>query len=151
MWNDLHVPGSPICGKGFFLSFLLLFVSFWTNFFIAHHTQFKLEQGISKLQSLCLRWRVSTGNLGLGSCDSLNVLLSFRDYAESLRLNEFTGSPVLFIPGNGGSYKQVRSLASVSLVMSYGSTTGATHHGFNYFTLDFNEVCLLFFVSNTSR
>jgi len=25
-----------------------------------------------------------------------------------------TGAPVIFVPGNGGSYKQVRSLASVA-------------------------------------
>ena len=27
----------------------------------------------------------------------------------------FSGAPVLFIPGNSGSYKQARSLASVAL------------------------------------
>lgn len=28
---------------------------------------------------------------------------------------QFNGAPVLFVPGNGGSYKQSRSFASVSL------------------------------------
>ncbi|XP_058813280.1 GPI inositol-deacylase-like [Topomyia yanbarensis] len=35
--------------------------------------------------------------------------------AQKMRNMEFRGAPVLFIPGNGGSYKQVRSLASVAL------------------------------------
>lgn len=35
--------------------------------------------------------------------------------SERARNMDFTGAPVLFIPGNGGSYKQVRSFASVAL------------------------------------
>lgn len=57
------------------------------------------------------------------------------EYAESLRRNRFDGSPVLFVPGNAGSHKQSRSLASVALVMSYADRA----HHFNYFNLDYNE------------
>ncbi|XP_014678246.1 PREDICTED: GPI inositol-deacylase-like isoform X2 [Priapulus caudatus] len=46
------------------------------------------------------------------------------------------GVPVLFIPGNAGSYKQVRSLASVA--HRKGNDMGHKWK-FNYFTVDFNE------------
>ena len=55
------------------------------------------------------------------------------------------GAPVLFIPGNAGSYKQVRSLSSEA-ARYYASTVrqddGATKNGvrsLDFFTLDFNE------------
>ena len=53
---------------------------------------------------------------------------------EQKRVFEPTGIPVLFIPGNAGSYRQVRSLASVAL-------RKAERRGnhFNYFTVDFDE------------
>ncbi|CAG2171564.1 unnamed protein product [Oppiella nova] len=56
-------------------------------------------------------------------------------YAETLRDGHFNGVPVVFVPGNGGSYKQVRSLGSVALRMS---DKYSTFH-FNYFAIDFNE------------
>uniref|UniRef100_T1JLC1 GPI inositol-deacylase n=1 Tax=Strigamia maritima TaxID=126957 RepID=T1JLC1_STRMM len=46
----------------------------------------------------------------------------------------YDGIPVLFIPGNAGSYKQVRSLASVAYRMS----VKYSFH-FNYFSVDLNE------------
>lgn len=55
----------------------------------------------------------------------------YADASKSLRLS---GIPVLFIPGNAGSHKQVRSLASVSL----RKAVGLKHH-FNYFSVDFDE------------
>ncbi|OTF75858.1 GPI inositol-deacylase-like protein [Euroglyphus maynei] len=55
-------------------------------------------------------------------------------YAETLRLNEFNGQPIIFVPGNAGSHKQVRSLASVALLMM---ARKASH--LNYFTIDYNE------------
>ncbi|XP_055593310.1 GPI inositol-deacylase [Uranotaenia lowii] len=55
---------------------------------------------------------------------------------EMVRRMEFTGAPVLFIPGNGGSYKQARSLASVAL--RKGLDNGWRQH-LDYFTIDFNE------------
>lgn len=48
----------------------------------------------------------------------------------------FNGIPVLFIPGNAGSYKQVRSLSSVALRKSL---SGNTAFHFDYFTVDLND------------
>ena len=45
-----------------------------------------------------------------------------------------SGIPVLFIPGNAGSYRQVRSLASVAL-----RKAERHQNHFNYFTVDFDE------------
>ena len=45
-----------------------------------------------------------------------------------------TGIPVLFIPGNAGSYRQVRSLASIAL-----RKAERHRNHFNYFTIDFDE------------
>ncbi|GFT89393.1 GPI inositol-deacylase [Trichonephila clavipes] len=49
--------------------------------------------------------------------------------------DRFTGNPVLFIPGNAGSHRQVRSLASVALRMAHSLHTTM----FNFFAIDFNE------------
>lgn len=48
----------------------------------------------------------------------------------------FTGAPVLFIPGNSGSYKQSRSLASVAL--RKGLDNDWIQH-LDYFAVDLNE------------
>jgi GPI inositol-deacylase len=48
----------------------------------------------------------------------------------------FNGAPVLFIPGNSGSYKQTRSLASVAL--RKGIDNDWFHH-LDFFTVDLNE------------
>ncbi|KAK7788803.1 hypothetical protein R5R35_010913 [Gryllus longicercus] len=55
---------------------------------------------------------------------------------DDLRKMKFTGIPVLFIPGNSGSYKQARSLASVSLRKAINSHL--PYH-FDYFTVDLND------------
>ena len=55
-------------------------------------------------------------------------------YADRSRRLQLSGIPVLFIPGNAGSHKQVRSLASVAL----RKAEGLSHH-FNYFSVDFDE------------
>ena len=57
-------------------------------------------------------------------------------YTYKVRRNEFSGNPVLFLPGNGGSYRQVRSLASVSLRKSEDANL---KKWFDYFSVDFNE------------
>lgn len=56
------------------------------------------------------------------------------DYADKSRGLHLGGIPILFIPGNAGSYKQVRSLASVAL----RKAEGLRSH-FNYFTADLDE------------
>uniref|UniRef100_A0A6B2ED42 GPI inositol-deacylase n=1 Tax=Phlebotomus kandelakii TaxID=1109342 RepID=A0A6B2ED42_9DIPT len=55
---------------------------------------------------------------------------------EVARNGDWNGAPVLFIPGNGGSYKQARSLASVAL--RKGLDNNWAHH-LDYFTVDLNE------------
>ncbi|XP_022316575.2 GPI inositol-deacylase-like [Crassostrea virginica] len=57
-------------------------------------------------------------------------------YARNVEKLNFQGIPVLFIPGNSGSHKQARSLASVSLRRAMDKRT---YFFFNYFTVDFNE------------
>ncbi|KAJ6637478.1 GPI inositol-deacylase, partial [Pseudolycoriella hygida] len=55
---------------------------------------------------------------------------------ENARNMKFNGAPVIFVPGNRGSYKQVRSLASVAL------RKGIDNHWMehlDYFSVDFNE------------
>ncbi|XP_038068975.1 GPI inositol-deacylase-like [Patiria miniata] len=56
------------------------------------------------------------------------------DYLKQSRNLKLNGIPVLFIPGNAGSYKQVRSLGSAALRKAQ-----AYSFHFNYFTIDFNE------------
>ena len=55
-------------------------------------------------------------------------------HAEDLRSSGPSGIPVLFIPGNAGSHKQVRSLGSVSL-----KKTERLGFNFDFFTVGFNE------------
>uniref|UniRef100_A0A6P7GD64 GPI inositol-deacylase n=1 Tax=Diabrotica virgifera virgifera TaxID=50390 RepID=A0A6P7GD64_DIAVI len=55
---------------------------------------------------------------------------------ERTRNMYFDGIPVLFIPGNAGSHKQVRSLSSVALRKWMNSRT--SYH-FDYFAVDLNE------------
>ena len=55
----------------------------------------------------------------------------------ALEKKKYSGIPVLFIPGNSGSHKQVRSLASVALRKAIEESGYETH--FDYFAVDFNE------------
>ncbi|XP_028847097.1 GPI inositol-deacylase isoform X2 [Denticeps clupeoides] len=57
-------------------------------------------------------------------------------YAQETRSLKLSGAPVLFLPGNAGSYKQARSLGSVALRKAEGMD-GGVH--LNVFTVDFNE------------
>lgn len=57
-------------------------------------------------------------------------------YADNSRGLSLSGIPVLFLPGNAGSHKQVRSLASVALRKAENLRSGVH---FNYFTIDFDE------------
>ncbi|XP_059199489.1 GPI inositol-deacylase [Centropristis striata] len=57
-------------------------------------------------------------------------------YAQETRALKLTGAPVLFLPGNAGSYKQARSVGSVALRKAE-NMEGGLH--FNVFTVDFNE------------
>ncbi|XP_030642693.1 GPI inositol-deacylase [Chanos chanos] len=57
-------------------------------------------------------------------------------YAQETRGLKLTGAPVLFLPGNAGSYKQARSLGSVALRKAEAMESGLH---MNVFTVDFNE------------
>ncbi|RVE57714.1 hypothetical protein OJAV_G00201970 [Oryzias javanicus] len=57
-------------------------------------------------------------------------------YAQETQALKLTGAPVLFLPGNAGSYKQARSLGSVALRKAE-NMDGGLH--LNVFTVDFNE------------
>lgn len=48
-----------------------------------------------------------------------------------------TGIPVLFIPGNAGSFRQVRALAAKSATLFFSNPY--KHPQFDYYTADFNE------------
>ncbi|XP_037939249.1 GPI inositol-deacylase isoform X2 [Teleopsis dalmanni] len=50
--------------------------------------------------------------------------------------NNLNGLPIIFVPGNGGSYKQGRSLASVAIRKALDD--GNNIH-MDYFTVDFND------------
>ncbi|OWF52730.1 GPI inositol-deacylase-like [Mizuhopecten yessoensis] len=58
------------------------------------------------------------------------------DYAKYVSDMNLQGVPVLFIPGNAGSHKQARSLASVALRRVEEKKP---NFHFNYFTVDLNE------------
>lgn len=53
----------------------------------------------------------------------------------------FDGVPVLFLPGNVGSYKQVRSLASVALRKALSSASKYPFH-FDYFSGTFKKTIM---------
>lgn len=69
-------------------------------------------------------------------------------YAQALKQGQFSGIPVLFIPGNGGSHKQVRSLASVALRKAADDDYDFY---FNFFTVAINEELGAFYGPSLER
>ena len=63
-------------------------------------------------------------------------LFEYRDYAVPPPLQSGPVTPVLFVPGNGGSYKQARSLGHVALDQA---SARRWLHRVAVYTLDFNE------------
>ncbi|XP_063286277.1 GPI inositol-deacylase isoform X2 [Pelobates fuscus] len=59
-----------------------------------------------------------------------------------------TGIPVLFLPGNAGSYKQARSVGSIALRKA--ETIGNVYH-FNVFTVNFNEELVALYGGSLQR
>ncbi|XP_057614431.1 GPI inositol-deacylase [Chionomys nivalis] len=57
-------------------------------------------------------------------------------YAEEHKALPLTGIPVLFLPGNAGSYKQVRSIGSIALRKA--EDIDFKYH-FDFFSVNFNE------------
>ncbi|XP_067929246.1 GPI inositol-deacylase-like isoform X2 [Watersipora subatra] len=58
------------------------------------------------------------------------------------------GIPVLFIPGNAGSYKQVRSMASVALRMGHHRSLTTQ---FDFYSIDFHEELYGFYGGNLMK
>lgn len=69
-------------------------------------------------------------------------------YAQETRALKLTGAPVLFLPGNAGSYKQARSLGSVALRKAE-NLEGGLH--LNVFTVDFNEELVALYGGSLTR
>lgn len=64
---------------------------------------------------------------------SYNLFVYKEGFDSSARLK---GYPIIFVPGNAGSYKQVRSVASIANSMM---TDGQVSTELDFFTVDFNE------------
>ncbi|XP_038125707.1 GPI inositol-deacylase isoform X2 [Cyprinodon tularosa] len=69
-------------------------------------------------------------------------------YAQETRNLKLSGTPVLFLPGNAGSYKQARSLGSVALRKAENMEAGLH---LNVFTVDFNEELVAFYGGSLLR
>ncbi|XP_075790358.1 GPI inositol-deacylase isoform X1 [Pelodiscus sinensis] len=70
------------------------------------------------------------------------------NYAEENKNLILTGIPVLFLPGNGGSYKQVRSLGSIALRKA--EDIDFKYH-FNFYTVNFNEELVALYGGSLQR
>uniref|UniRef100_A0A803VDM1 GPI inositol-deacylase n=1 Tax=Ficedula albicollis TaxID=59894 RepID=A0A803VDM1_FICAL len=69
-------------------------------------------------------------------------------YAEENKNLLLTGIPVLFLPGNAGSYKQVRSLGSIALRKA--EDVDFKYH-FNFFSVNFNEELVALYGGSLQR
>ncbi|NXG27766.1 PGAP1 deacylase, partial [Dromaius novaehollandiae] len=70
------------------------------------------------------------------------------NYAEANKNLILTGIPVLFLPGNAGSYKQVRSLGSIALRKA--EDIDFKYH-FNFFSVNFNEELVALYGGSLQR
>ncbi|XP_053926434.1 GPI inositol-deacylase isoform X1 [Cuculus canorus] len=70
------------------------------------------------------------------------------NYAEENKNLLLTGIPVLFLPGNAGSYKQVRSLGSIALRKA--EDVDFKYH-FNFFSINFNEELVALYGGSLQR
>ncbi|NXH10963.1 PGAP1 deacylase, partial [Bucco capensis] len=70
------------------------------------------------------------------------------NYAEENKNLLLTGIPVLFLPGNAGSYKQVRSLGSIALRKA--EDADFKYH-FNFFSVNFNEELVALYGGSLQR
>ncbi|XP_041118286.1 GPI inositol-deacylase-like [Polyodon spathula] len=69
-------------------------------------------------------------------------------YAEENKKLKLTGIPVLFLPGNAGSYKQARSIGSVALRKAENIDN---RFHLNVFTVDFNEELVALYGGSLQR
>ncbi|MBN3323965.1 PGAP1 deacylase, partial [Atractosteus spatula] len=69
-------------------------------------------------------------------------------YAQHSRSLKLSGVPVLFLPGNAGSYKQARSLGSIALRKAEDIDNG---FHLNVFTIDFSEELVALYGGSLQR
>ncbi|KAM8934528.1 GPI inositol-deacylase [Pelodytes ibericus] len=69
-------------------------------------------------------------------------------YAEGNKNLTLTGIPLLFLPGNAGSYKQARSVGSIALRKAENNVN--MYH-FNVFTVNFNEELVALYGGSLQR
>ncbi|XP_039611917.1 GPI inositol-deacylase isoform X1 [Polypterus senegalus] len=70
-------------------------------------------------------------------------------YAKENRKMKLSGVPVLFLPGNAGSYKQARSLGSVALRKAEKNIDDKIH--LDFFTVDFKEELVALYGGSLKR
>uniref|UniRef100_A0A6J0TTT7 GPI inositol-deacylase n=1 Tax=Pogona vitticeps TaxID=103695 RepID=A0A6J0TTT7_9SAUR len=70
------------------------------------------------------------------------------NYAEENRKQPLSGIPILFLPGNAGSYKQVRSLGSIALRKA--EDVDFKYH-FDVFSVNFNEELVALYGGSLQR
>ncbi|NXX80938.1 PGAP1 deacylase, partial [Urocolius indicus] len=70
------------------------------------------------------------------------------NYAKENKNLLLTGIPILFLPGNAGSYKQVRSLGSIALRKA--EDVDFKYH-FNFFSVNFNEELVALYGGSLQR
>ncbi|XP_075464311.1 GPI inositol-deacylase isoform X2 [Ascaphus truei] len=69
-------------------------------------------------------------------------------YAEENKNFTLTGIPVLFVPGNAGSYKQARSIGSIALRKAENIDSG---YHFNVFSVNLNEELVALYGGSLQR
>ncbi|KAK9463098.1 PGAP1-like protein-domain-containing protein [Lipomyces oligophaga] len=119
---------------GTLLLTLMLYSSIWLQTEFDHCQQPSFSQSYAKIKSF------TAEHSRLASKYSLYL---YREQSIDLSV-EPTGVPVLFIPGNAGSYKQVRELAAEAAHLFYESiepfkSDDQSYSSLDFFTADFNE------------
>ncbi|ORY86096.1 PGAP1-like protein-domain-containing protein [Protomyces lactucae-debilis] len=117
-----------------------------TVFLLLVGYSFKMRQQDVKACRMCYMYpsyeRLKGFDLEHTRLASKYALYKYRD-TEYDQPEELGGVPVLFIPGNAGSYRQIRPIGSAA-AMLYGERLkqGETHAGsrsLDFFSVDFNE------------
>ncbi|XP_072117728.1 GPI inositol-deacylase isoform X1 [Mobula birostris] len=123
------------CKSGWLHGFLLVFVGLgvWDVLFVYEENKCSMTYMFQYPEYLKIKLPKKVSNhypsYGL-------YLYEERDSAEARNGLKPSGIPVLFLPGNAGSYKQVRSLGSVALRKAEN-----IYHKFHFdfYSIDFNE------------
>lgn len=123
---------------------LIISVGVFTAFLVGSYDYFKnVEENkceMTYMYKYPFYLPIPVGN-GLDEKYPMYGLYAYTEGEQSLRrmsaeTYQYTGIPVLYVPGNAGSYQQVRSFASVALQKYLD--VGTNFH-FDFFTVDLNE------------